>query len=95
MVLGPTELQGTLTQGEKDQVAQAEKLIDAGLRRSYRGDRETTITLPGYPNLRVASALRKMYRDAGWEKVVFEDDQRDGAYVALTRPTGAAFGDGP
>jgi len=85
VAIGPGDLDRVEDEKDKEQLARLEKEIDAGLRTHYRGDNRTVVPISSYPRRNVALELERRYTRAGWGKVDFHDDQRDGASATLTK----------
>jgi hypothetical protein len=91
MALGPDKI--TLTREDMERVGTLEKQIDGQLRTRYSGGRfcmsittshQRDQTDTEFNGARVREELRKRYLEAGWKKVEFHDDQRDGESIILT-----------
>lgn len=81
MAIGPAQLREVNDGRDRKQLAALEEEIDLGLKAHFRGERITVVGVSGFPRPNVMQELVRRYRDAGWTRVEFVEDQRDGAAV--------------
>jgi hypothetical protein len=76
MALGPKT-------NKADRLKKLEQVIDAAIKRS--DENSITFNVENLPcfSSEIWSTLRKRYKSAGWKKVEFVSDQRDGDYISL------------
>jgi len=84
MAIGPDELKKTFSETDKEIIAKLEKAIDEFLRQEYQGEGDVSFIFTDdnkLPPPRVIKELIRRYKKAGWSKVEFDDDEREGSWL--------------
>ena len=78
MALGPQ----TITKNNEVDIKEIERIIDRCIKGATR--RPVTISLDRLPGVYlVKEQIISLYKNAGWNEVVFVNDQRDGNFLLL------------
>lgn len=81
MALGPEKLK-ELQEVEDSLIIQGlEKLIDESLKKADVSP--YTVPIPTSVPLRIRNKIAEIYLTAGWKRVEFKDDQREGTFIVL------------
>lgn len=81
MALGPEHLR----QKEEATIKEMEALIDKAIQDARPGSTEVHVTPPRHFTHALMPAIKEMYGKAGWRKVEYFSDQRDGDSIILRR----------
>jgi hypothetical protein len=85
MVIARKDAEKKLTESQEKQLADLEQRIDEKIRDTYGGgyiiiylDRKETV------DAKVKNRIKYAYENAGWDKLEFVSDQRDGEFIRLS-----------